>query len=75
MAGNKIRQHQKKDPAGKLRIDIGRAYARQHHDPLADVLNLSFLFTVLLFALCALCNRKISISKDQAFLYRPMSSA
>jgi hypothetical protein len=51
MTEKKIRQNQNKDSTGKMRVGVERAYARQPEVPLADVLNLSFLFTVLLFAL------------------------
>jgi hypothetical protein len=52
MTDNKIgHQNQNKDRTDQMRIDLERAYARRHEVPFSEVLNLSFLFTVLLFVL------------------------
>jgi hypothetical protein len=52
MTDNKIgHQNQNKEKTGEMRIEVQRAYARRHEVPLPEALNLSFLFTVLLFVL------------------------
>ena len=52
MADKKMQtEHQNSENSGNGNIDIERVHARKHEVPLMDFLKLSFLFTVLLFAL------------------------
>jgi len=52
MTENKIgHQNQDKERTDQMRIDLERVYARRHEVPFSEVLNLSFLFTVLMFVL------------------------
>ena len=44
-------EHQNSEHSGESSIDIERVHARRHEVPLTDFLKLSFLFSVLLFAL------------------------
>ena len=52
MANMKMRtEHQNSENSGNRNIDMERVHARKHEVPLMDFIKLSFLFTVLLFAL------------------------
>ena len=57
MTENKIgHRNQDKERTDQIRIDLERVYARRHEVPFSEVLNLSFLFTVLLFVLYVIEN-------------------
>ena len=52
MTDEKMRhENQNKENSSEMNVDIERAYARRHEVPWTDFLKLSFLFTVLLYAL------------------------
>ena len=52
MANMKMRtEHQNSENSGNRNIDMEKVHARKHEGPLMDFIKLSFLFSVLLFAL------------------------